>query len=294
MRPFPAGLGVALVTPFDSDANVDFDALSALVEHVVCGGVDYVVALGTTAETPALFINERIAVLNAVKRCVRKRVPVVAGIGGNNTAAVIKSLHDFDLDGVDAILSVTPFYNKPSQRGLYEHFMAVAKNSPVPVILYNIPSRTGINMDPETTLKLAHDADNIIGIKEACGKIDQIKFIVDNRPDDFFVISGDDSLACDIMALGGDGLISVAANAFPNVMERMISDCRNGHFNNAAECGLRLKPMIDCLFAECNPTGIKAALALKGIIRNNLRLPLVAATEQLSMNIGSLMSTLGL
>ena len=294
MKPFPAGLGVALITPFQPDGTVDFEALEALVDHVIAGGVDYVVALGTTAETPALFIDERKAVLQAVKSFVRKRVPVVAGIGGNNTAAVVKALGDFDLDGVDAVLSVTPFYNKPSQQGLYQHFMSIAKHSPVPLILYNIPSRTGVNMAPDTTLRLARDASNIIGIKEACGNIEQIRCIIDNRPENFAVLSGDDSLACEIMAAGGDGLISVAANAFPTIMERMIDDCRNERFDTASQCSQRLKPLVECLFAEGNPTGIKAALALKGIVRNNLRLPLVPATEHLSKQIDDLITSLGL
>ena len=292
MKPFPAGLGVAIITPFDSHGNVDFAALNELVNFVIDGGVDYIVALGTTAETPALFIHERIAVLNAVKRFVQRRVPLVAGIGGNNTAGVIKALNDFDLNGVDAILSVTPFYNKPSQQGLYEHFIAIANASPIPVILYNIPSRTGVNMSPQTTIKLARNSPNIIGIKEACGNIEQIKQIINDRPDDFFVLSGDDSLACDIMAAGGDGLISVAANAFPNFMERLIDDCRNGDFVSALTAGHTIAPLIKSLFAEGNPTGIKAALALKGIIGNNLRLPLVPASEQLSLEIETLMSSL--
>ena len=292
MKPFPAGLGVAIVTPFDAHGAVDFDALATLVDFVIDGGVDYVVALGTTAETPALFIDERKAVLAAVKQFVRGRVPLVAGIGGNNTAGVVRAVKDFDLSGVDALLSVTPFYNKPSQQGLYDHFTAIAKASPIPVILYNIPSRTGVNMMPETTLKLAHDLPNIAGIKEACGNLEQIKQIINGRPEGFCVISGDDSLACDIMAAGGDGVISVAANAFPRVMAQLTGDCRTGDFDSAAATSRRIAPLIKSLFAEGNPTGIKAALAIKGIICNHLRLPLVPATDGLMGEIATLTTSL--
>ena len=222
MKPFPSGLGVALVTPFQDNGAIDFPALDALVDYVTAGGVDYLVALGTTAETPTLSTAERKAVLERIKSRNAGRLSLVAGIGGNDTAAVVAALHDFDLAGVDAILSVTPFYNRPSQRGLYEHFRAVADASPVPVILYNVPSRTGVNMQPQTTLKLAEETGNIIAVKEASGDMEQVDELIAGRPDGFHVLSGDDALAVPLIEKGGDGLISVVANAYPAYMAEMV------------------------------------------------------------------------
>lgn len=294
MIPFPAGLGVALVTPFKDNGEIDFTALDALVDHVIDGGVDYLVALGTTAETPALFPDERKAVLARVKQRNAGRKPIVAGIGGNNTAAVVAALKDFDLSGVDAVLSVTPYYNRPSQRGLYEHFRAVAEAAPVPVILYNVPGRTGVNMTADTTLRLARDTENILAVKEASGNLEQISEIIDNRPDGFHVLSGDDSLAVEIIKRGGEGVISVAANAYPSYMEEMISAAMSQDFNRAEELWQRGMPLVKSLFVEGNPTGVKAALNLKGIISNNLRLPLVKSTDELQDRIAQLAKEAGL
>ena len=206
MKPFPSGLGVALVTPFQDNGAIDFPALDALVDYVTAGGVDYLVALGTTAETPTLSTAERKAVLERIKSRNAGRLSLVAGIGGNDTAAVVAALHDFDLAGVDAILSVTPFYNRPSQRGLYEHFRAVADASPVPVILYNVPSRTGVNMQPQTTLKLAEETGNIIAVKEASGDMEQVNELIAGRPDGFHVWAGDDAWAVPLIERGATGL----------------------------------------------------------------------------------------
>lgn len=294
MKPFPSGLGVALVTPFENNGAVDFEALDALVDYVVENGVDYLVALGTTAETPALFPDERKEVLARIKRRNAGRVPIVAGIGGNNTAAVVDAVRDYDLEGVEAVLSVTPFYNRPSQRGLYEHFKAVASASPVPVILYNIPGRTGVNMLAQTTLKLAGETGNIIGVKEASGDMAQIEELIAGRPEGFHVLSGDDALALPLIEKGGDGLISVAANAYPALMSTMIKEALNGDGTEAGTHWQKIQEIVGALFAEGNPTGVKAALSCRGIIENRLRLPLVEATSELTARIHALTEAAGL
>lgn len=294
MKPFPSGLGVALVTPFSKSGDVDFAALSALVDYVIAGGVDYLVALGTTAETPALSFEEQFAVLERIKSRNAGRVPLVVGIGGNNTAAVASAVRSFDLNGVEAVLSVTPYYNKPTQKGLYEHFKVIAAASPKPVILYNIPGRTGVNMLPSTTLRLAREVNNIIGIKEACGDMAQIGEIIEGRPAGFFVLSGDDAMAVQLIEKGGDGLISVAANAYPRHMSEMIYAAMSQDKEMSAKLWSVIAEIEKALFAEGNPTGIKAALAVKGIINNVLRLPLVEASEELKNRLESLTASTGL
>ncbi len=288
------GVGVAMVTPFKPDKSIDFNAINLLIEHIIGGGVDYIVSLGTTAETPTLFPDERMAVLEHVKKCVGGRVPVVAGIGGNNTANVMKAIGDCDLSGVAAVLSVTPFYNRPSQRGLYEHYKAIAEVSPLPVILYNVPSRTGVNMLPETTLRLAHDFENIVAIKEAAGKVEQFEELIAGRPAGFGIVSGDDNMALPLIERGGDGLISVAANAFPAQYSRMITSALNGNMAEAHSRWEPLEQITRALFDEGNPTGIKAALAVKGIIGNTLRLPLVESSPELYAKIEGLIRKEGL
>lgn len=283
------GLGVALVTPFRPDKNIDFEALGRLVDYVIEGGVDYVVALGTTAETPTLFPDERTAVLDHVKKCVAGRVPVVAGIGGNNTANVIRAIEACDTSGVSAILSVTPFYNRPTQRGLYEHYKAIAEASPLPIILYNVPSRTGINMLPETTLRLAHDIDNIVAIKEAAGNVEQFEELLKGRPAGFGIVSGDDNMALPLIERGGDGLISVAANAFAAHCSRMIGKAVSGDMRAAYADWDMVSAVTKALFDEGNPTGIKAALSVRNIINNVLRLPLVESSGALYAKIENLM-----
>lgn len=294
MKPFPKGTGVALITPFKNNKEIDYDALGRMVEHVVGGGVDYVVALGTTAETPTLFPEERNEVLAHVKKCVAGRVPVVAGIGGNNTAGVIRAVEACDITGISAILSVTPFYNRPSQRGLYEHYKVIAESSPLPVILYNVPSRTGVNMLPETTLRLAREMENVIAVKEACGDIAQFEELLAGRPEGFHVISGDDAMALPLIEKGGDGLISVAANAFPDRYSKMVGDAMAGDMAGAKAIWKSVAEVTRALFEEGNPAGVKAALHIKAIIANDLRLPLVESSPELFDKIERLIKEGGL
>lgn len=294
MKPFPSGLGVALVTPFDANGGIDFEALGNLVDHVIAGGVDYIVALGTTAETPTLSPEER----HEVTECIRKRnagrVPLVLGIGGNCTASVVRDIQASDLEGISAILSVTPFYNKPSQRGLYEHYKAVAGASELPVILYNVPGRTGVNMLPATTLKLAREFENIIAVKEASGNVAQFEELLEGRPDEFHVLSGDDSLALQLIERGGEGLISVAANAYPAQISAMIGAAMAQDRVAAEKIWRDMEPIVVSLFVEGNPTGIKAALSVKGLVSNVLRLPLVPASDKLYNRIKGLAESAGL
>ena len=275
------GLGVALVTPFEDDGEVDYRALERLVDYVVEGGVNYLVALGTTAETPVLTPGERASVLSCIRERNAGRCPLVVGIGGNCTASVISDIRTMDLSGVTAILSVTPYYNRPSQRGLYEHYKAISSSSPVPVVLYNVPSRTGVNLQPDTVLRLAQECGNVMAVKEASGDIAQIERIVADRPAHFNVISGDDSLTLPVIERGGIGVISVAANAFPRQMSEMVSAALKGERSSAEEIWKQIAPAVKLLFVEGNPTGIKTALAVRGLIRNVLRLPLVEGSGTL-------------
>ena len=269
------GLGTALITPFKADKNVDFEALARLLDTQLTGAVDYIVVLGTTGEAATMTEREREEVRTFIRRYVNGRIPLVLGVGGNCTAAVCESLRTIDLTGFEAILSVCPYYNKPNQEGLYQHFCAVAEASPVPVILYNVPGRTGVNLFPETVMRIweAHP-NKIVGIKEASGNIEQIKHLIDLAKDKLLVISGDDGIACDVMEAGGAGLISVASNAFPEDFCTIVHQKDQALQAHYAE-------MIRLLFAEGNPVGIKAVLAQKGIIENYLRLPLVSASKDL-------------
>ncbi len=285
------GLGVALVTPFTEDGRVDYQGLAKIIDYVIEGGVDYIVALGTTAETPTLYMPERAVIAMFITNHIAGRVPLVMGVGGNSTSEVLDQLREFDLRGADAILSVTPYYNKPSQEGLYQHFKVVAENSPLPIILYNIASRTGVNMSVETTLRLARDFDNIIGVKEASGDIEQIYRTIDERKDGFMVISGDDGITLDVMKRGGDGVISVAANLFPKQLSEVIALARNEHFDEAYSSFEPLKEAVDALFEEGNPTGVKCALHTKGVISNRMRLPLVSGSAELEAKFKELIAT---
>ena len=284
------GAGAALITPFKKDFSYDIEALKSLIDYIIDGGTDYIVALGTTAETPTIKPSDRGNILHIIKQRIASRVPLVAGLGGNCTAEVVEYVEHTDLEGIDAILSVTPYYNKPSQEGLYRHFRAIAEASPIPVILYNIPGRTGVNMTAETTCRLAADEPNIIAVKEASDKIEQIEQIIRNRPEGFRVISGDDSLTLEVMRRGGDGVISVAANAFPKMVSRMVDLAASGDYDSAEQIMGHLREAIAALFEQGNPTGIKAALAVMGRIENVLRLPLVPATEPLMKKIKTLIT----
>ncbi len=285
-----AGVGVALITPFTPDGYVDYQALARMIDYVIEGGVDYIVALGTTAETPTLYMPERAAITVFITDHIAQRVPLVLGVGGNSTSEVLDQLREFDLRGADAILSVTPYYNKPSQEGLYQHFRTVSEHSPLPIILYNIPGRSGVNMTAETTLRCARDFHNILGIKEASGKIDQIQQIIDNRPEGFLVLSGDDGMALDLMQRGGDGVISVAANCFPRKFMKCMNQAKENRFEEAAETFTELDEAIKALFEEGNPTGVKCALSVMGQIGDRMRLPLVAGSPQLREKFRELIS----
>lgn len=276
-----SGCGAAMITPFKANMEIDWERLASMINYVIEGGTDYIVALGTTAETPTLSKEEKRDVIRFFKQQIAGRIPLVIGAGGNNTLALTKELQEMELDGVEAILSVTPYYNKPSQEGLYRHFEAVAKASPVPVILYNVPGRTGVNMSADTTCRLARDFDNIIAVKEASGKIDQIEQIIKNCPKDFLVLSGDDGMTVDVMRKGGDGVISVAVNAFPKRFSHVVYLAKQGLFDRAEEAYAPLHEAVCALFEQGNPVGVKAALTILNQIENNLRLPLVPATELL-------------
>ncbi len=278
-----AGAGVALVTPFTEKGQVDYRALGDLIDYVIEGGVDYIVALGTTAETPTLYNSERAVIAMFTAQRIGGRVPLVMGCGGNSTSEVLDQLREFDLRGADAVLSVTPYYNKPSQEGLYQHFKTVAEHSPLPVILYNIPGRSGVNMTAETTLRLARDIENIIGIKEASGNLEQMQQLIDHRPEGFLVLAGDDGIAIELMERGGDGVISVAANVFPERFMACIDRAKRGDFEAARAAG-KAADMDDAgaaLFAEGNPVGAKCALSVMGKIGPTMRLPLVPGSEKL-------------
>ena len=276
------GLGTALITPFMEDGIIDFQSLSAMIEHQVNGGVDYLVIMGTTSEAPTITHEEQDQIIAHVVKQVAGRVPLVLGVGGNSTAAVVQRLEELSerlLTDFAAILSVTPYYNRPQQEGLYLHFSAVAEASPVPVILYNVPKRTGVNLLPETTRRI-YDAhpQKIMGIKEACGSIEQFTETVNLSNGDFSVISGDDDLAYEMMKAGGDGLISVASNAWPKEMKQIVAE-------KDAMMQQRLSHLIHLLFVEGNPSGIKTVLTEMGLIKNVLRLPMVPCTENTQMVI---------
>jgi len=271
-------MGVALITPFKDDESVDFEALARLVEHLIKNNTDYLVVLGTTAETPTLTEEEKEEVTRFVVQCVGGRLPIVLGIGGNNTKLVIEKIRTTDLSGIDAILSVTPYYNKPSQEGLYQHFAAIAKASPLPVVLYNVPGRTGVNMTADTTIRLAKEFSNICAIKEASGNFTQIDDIIKNKPADFMVISGDDGITFPLITLGAVGVISVIGNAFPREFSKMVRLALQGDYDRARNIHYHFTELIQLLFVEGNPAGVKSMLALMGFIENKLRLPLVPNT----------------
>ena len=271
------GLGVALVTPFKADGSVDYDALRRLLDYQLSNGVDFLCVLGTTAETPCLSAEEKLKVKNIVVEKIQGRVPILLGCGGNNTAAVVESLKNDDFTGVDGILSVCPYYNKPSQEGLYQHFKAIANATELPVVLYNVPGRVGVNMTAETTLRLANDCPNIVAIKEASGNFAQIDDIIKNKPSHFDVISGDDGITFPLITLGAVGVISVIGNALPKEFSRMVRLALNGDYKNALEIHHKFTELFGLLFVDGNPAGVKAMLNIMGLIENQLRLPLVPA-----------------
>lgn len=269
------GLGVALVTPFTTEGEVDYKALKRLVEYLIQNGADFLCILATTGETPCLSTDEKNKIKQLVIDVNRGRVPILIGCGGNNTRAVVEELKTTDWTGIAGILSVCPYYNKPSQEGLYQHFKAIAEASPLPVVLYNVPGRTGINMKSETTVRLAHDCENIVAIKEASGSLEQVDEIIKNKPDRFDVISGDDALTFSMVASGAAGSISVIGNALPREVSRMIRLEFKGEYEGARTIHHRFTELYSLLFVDGNPAGVKALLHEMGFIENVLRLPLV-------------------
>lgn len=285
-------MGVALVTPFKADKTIDFEAFANLLEYQIQGGVDYLVVLGTTSENPTLEPEERAQVRQFVAQRVAGRVPLVLGVGGNNTAAVVRELQNTDLSAYKAILSVVPYYNKPSQEGIYQHYAAVAQASPLPVILYNVPGRTGVNMTAETTLRLAADFENIVGIKEASGNMVQVDEIIKHKTSDFMVISGDDAVTFPLITLGAVGVISVIGNAFPKEFSRMVRLALMGDYAAARTIHHRFNDLFGLLFVDGNPAGVKCVLNFMGLCENELRLPLVPTRITTLEKIHSVLNSL--
>ena len=273
------GTGVAIVTPFNKNAEVDFDSLGKVIDFIIDNGVEYIVSLGTTGETPTLSKKEQVEIVDFTSEKINGRVPLVLGIGGNNTSAIIDHFADFKLENITAILSSSPNYNKPSQEGIFQHYKAISQQSPLPVILYNVPGRTGSNITAETTLRIANECENVQGIKEASGNMVQCMHILKNKPGDFLFVSGDDHISMPLVACGSKGVISVVANAFPKDFSEMIRLALKNDFENAQKLHYKLLPAYDLLFIENNPAGVKAFLSELKLIENVLRLPLVPLSE---------------
>lgn len=287
-RPF-SGTGVALITPFRrQQETVDFTKLENLIENIISSGVNYIVALGTTSEAATMTESERSAVQEFIVETVNGRLPIMLGLGGNNTLSLTDTIAATNFDGISGILSVAPYYNKPNQRGLLQHYRSVAEASPLPVVIYNVPGRTGVNISAETTLTLANECPNIVGIKEASGNMAQVMEILRCRPEGFSVISGDDALTLPMLALGADGVISVMANAFPLQMSQMVKLAMKGDLKKALPLHYAMLPIMNAIFEEGNPTGIKALMEAQGLINNVLRLPLVKASKPLANKLATL------
>ncbi|WP_121355254.1 4-hydroxy-tetrahydrodipicolinate synthase [Flavisolibacter nicotianae] len=292
LRDILRGTGVALVTPFNEDKSIDFDALASLINFVIEGGVQYIVTLGTTGETPTLSREEKLDIIQATFSFVANRVPVVIGIGGNNTAAIVKDIETFPIENAVAILSASPYYNKPSQEGIFQHYKALADSTTKPIILYNVPGRTGSNIAASTTIRLAHEVGTIAGIKEASGNMSQCMQILRDKPQEFMVVSGDDNLALAQIACGMDGIISVAANSFPKDFSLLVQAALDGDYDTARRYNNLLLRGYDLLFAENNPAGVKAVLSELGIVKNQLRLPLVPLSAGIHNEVRDYLKTL--
>ncbi len=286
------GTGTAIVTPFHKEGGIDFRSFEMLIKYQVEGGIDYLVFLGTTGEAVTLNPDERNAVIQFAQETVDGRVPLVVGVGGNNTREIVDTLAVMPFDGIDAVLSVSPYYNKPQPKGLFYHYKEIGNACPVPVIMYNVPGRTASNMDAETILKIACEVPNIIAIKEASKDLEQCARIIKDRPEDFLVISGNDELTLPFMALGGDGVISVIANAFPKEFSTMVRLCLENKYRQAREIHLQLMDIIQAIYADGSPSGIKAVLHLKGLCKNALRLPLVKVNKALANQMASILETM--
>ncbi len=283
------GTGVAIITPFHKEGSIDFKSFENIIDFQINNKVDYLVFLGTTGESVTLNNDERNAVINFAVEIVRDRVPIVIGIGGNNTQQIINTIKKTDFSGVHAVLSVSPYYNKPQQKGIYQHYKAIAGVAPLPVIIYNVPGRTGSNINAETTLKIARENSNVIAIKEASKDLDQISRIIKEKPGEFLVLSGDDLFTLPLLAIGGDGVISVTANAFPAEFSAMVKHGLNGEFEKARKINLWLLDIIQAAFADGSPSGIKAALSMKGFCQNVLRLPLVKVNKSVYNHISKIL-----
>ncbi|WP_395809696.1 4-hydroxy-tetrahydrodipicolinate synthase [Daejeonella sp.] len=288
------GTGVAMITPFKSDGSVDHTALKTVIDHIINGGAEYIVSLGTTGEAATLSSDEKKAVWDTTVAQVNGRVNLVAGIGGNNTSEVLNDLKKFDSTGFDAVLSVCPYYNKPTQEGIYQHYNAIADHSPLPVILYNVPGRTGVNMTAETTLRLAHDHKNIIAMKEASGNFEQFNKIIKDKPEDFLFISGDDPITLPLIAMGAAGVISVIGNALPGIFSTMVRMCLDGKFIEAQPLHHSLTEFTSLCFVEGNPGGVKSAMKLLGICNDTMRLPLVNVSNGIETQIKTKLEQLNL
>ncbi|MBQ1797339.1 MAG: 4-hydroxy-tetrahydrodipicolinate synthase [Prevotella sp.] len=286
------GLGIALVTPFNDDFSIDYESLQNIIEYQLSNGADFLCILATTGETPCLSEEEHYQVKQFIVRQVAGRVPILMGCGGNNTAAVVKMCKEYDMSGIDGLLSVCPYYNKPSQEGLYQHFKAIAGATKLPVVLYNVPGRTGVNLKPETTCRLANDCDNIVAIKEASGSIEQVDEIIKLKPADFEVLSGDDAITFHMIATGAVGVISVIGNALPKEFSRMIRLEFNGEFGAAQRVHHRFTDLYSLLFVDGNPAGVKALMNELGLLKNVLRLPLVPTRLKTHQRIAEVLKSL--
>ena len=284
------GTGVALVTPFNEDKSVDYKGLENLLNHVIDGGIDYLVLMGTTGESVTLSKVEKVAVVDFCKKINNSRIPVVLGIGGNNTMQVVEDIKSANLDGIDAILSVSPAYNKPSQEGIYQHYKMISGNCPLPIIVYNVPGRTASNISAETTVRMANDFENIVAVKEASGDMDQIMKIIKNKPSDFVVLSGDDGLTLPMIHMGAEGVISVIGQSHPKEYSDMVSFGLSGNKEIANQLHNKLYDFYVPLYAEGNPVGVKACLELLGICKSQVRLPLVEASDAIKNELKSLMN----
>ena len=283
------GTGVAMITPFKQNGEIDFNSLSTLTDKLINNGINYLVALGTTAETPTLSPEEKADVVSCVVAACGGRVPIMVGAGGNDTRSVVELVKSMKIPGVDSLLSVTPYYNKPTQEGIYQHFAAIAAVTELPVFLYNVPGRTSSNMTSNTMLRLAHDFEGtIVAVKEASGNFEQLMEVFRDRPDNFLVVSGDDSITLPMISAGGDGVVSVIGNAYPSFMSTLAKAALSGDYEKAREAHYRLFPMMKAIFKEGNPAGVKASMEIQGWIENVLRLPLIGATNTLYQEITEL------
>ena len=286
------GTGVAIVTPFKKSGAIDFEAFEKIINHIILGSVDFIVVLGTTGEASTISKPEKKSLIDFSVKTINKRVPLVVGVGGNCTSDVVLAIHGTPLKGVDAILSVCPYYNKPQQEGIYQHFKTIAEASPVPVIIYTVPGRTSSNIAAATTLRLANDCKNIVGIKEASGNFDQIYQVIKNRPKDFLVLSGDDGITLPLLSAGADGVISVTANAFPKPFSDMVRLGLSGNFEDARIIHYNLIDFTNALFSDGSPSGIKAALEIKKLCHSFTRLPLVPVNQEAYQHIDQLINKL--